>query len=106
VTYAGSIVTTTGAFPDLVVATPSRDPVVLASTFQGTFLAPNALLTLASCVQPHVGAFFAKDVAVAPGSKVQYRAPSALLVAAPPLGALMRSASRRPPAQSDRPRAP
>jgi hypothetical protein len=88
--YSGAVVPTAGSSTDLLLAYFGQLPVVLSSPFSGTFISTSAGVTLGACLNgaPHVGAFFAPTVLVAPGATVIYQAPSNILIAAPPAGGL------------------
>ena len=49
-----------------------KGAIALTQPFQGTLAAPFASLQLAATTEPHRGAFFAKNVALAPGAVVQH----------------------------------
>ena len=82
--FGGSVTSTTGSPPDFLLGYLGPLPTLIASPFTGTLVSQTALITLGGNLSPHVGAFFAPDIIVAPGATVSYRAPSQLLVAGPP----------------------
>lgn len=49
-------------------------PPELAVAFQGTLIAPNALVRLPATREPHVGSFFARDIEVDPDAVVEHLA--------------------------------
>jgi hypothetical protein len=92
--YSGTIVSTTGAFPDVLLAYFGVPAVTLAATFRGTFISTTGAVTLGDFTPAHVGAFFAPRITVSTGATVVYRAPANILVAAPPSGGLAACAAQ------------
>jgi DNA-binding protein YbaB len=65
--FRGTIVERTGTAPKLFMSYFGTDALTLGSPYFGTFVAPDASITLATVNSPgHKGAFFAKDVDVEP----------------------------------------
>jgi hypothetical protein len=65
--FRGSIVERTGGTPKLFMSYLGTNPVFLEAPFYGTFVAPDAALTLSTVNAPgHKGAFFSKDLDVEP----------------------------------------
>jgi hypothetical protein len=56
--------------PRIVFGYAGSAPVVLASGFRGTLLAPHASLTLEHTETPHMGSFFAANIQTAPNASV------------------------------------
>jgi len=72
-TFRGSVVSTTGEPPTLLVVQFGSTPVVLDASFKGTVMAPNAAIVLGPGAQPHEGAFFGKSLEVRPDTQLKYR---------------------------------
>lgn len=68
--YSGTIVPTTGGFPDVLVAYFGVPNVTLSSPFQGTLISTVGSVTLGTFVPPHVGSFFAPTITVSTGATV------------------------------------
>jgi hypothetical protein len=86
-TLRGSIVSLSGAAPDLLLGYLGTTPVFVESLFNGAIIAPFTTLTLRAVTGIHTGFFAAKDFQVLDAHvRIQYRAPLALVAAAKPAG--------------------
>ena len=75
--FRGSV-TTNVAGPNLLIGVVGSGTISIASSFQGTILAPNASLLLGTGGLTHTGAFFAHDIEVQPGVTVVFHASAGL----------------------------
>jgi hypothetical protein len=79
-TLRGSIVALSGTEdPNLLVAHLGTAPVTVETRYNAALIAPSATVTLRSVAGIHTGYFYAKDMALDAGARVQYRAPLGLI---------------------------
>lgn len=83
----------TGTNPDLLIAYLGTIPVVVETRFNGAVLAPSTSLTLRSVTGAHQGFYYAKDMILDAGAKVQFRAPGAIVGGSSPPGATCRKSA-------------
>jgi DNA-binding protein YbaB len=70
-TFAGSLKDAAGAFPRIWIGYIGTAGVSLQTPFQGSIVAPNAQITLATVGAPnHVGSFHAQSLQIAPGQTI------------------------------------
>lgn len=79
----GTLSTTSGGSPDLLLGYVGTTEMIVEMPFIGTIVAPNAKVTLATVTGGHQGAFFAKTIEVRSGVMVTFRAPHNILTTQP-----------------------